>query len=291
MKRRGLYTIWVFKGEDFKPRRFKIPSFLIRFFTPIFLVIIITFPFITYDYVKKRLLLEHLKKEIRSQRQVISSIQKEVELFRKRLAELQEFNRKIRIIANLEPEEEGFLGVGGVEGQGIERYLNRGERIRRDLVNLNLEAELCRHSSEFLYHALQGKKKQLACTPSIWPVRGWVTSRFGYRTDPFTGLRRFHRGIDIANRRGTPVIAPADGLVARIYRDATLGLVLVINHGYGIITRYGHLHKVLVRVGQRVKRGQRIALLGNSGRSTGPHLHYEVRLNGVPVNPFRYILN
>jgi murein DD-endopeptidase MepM/ murein hydrolase activator NlpD len=87
------------------------------------------------------------------------------------------------------------------------------------------------------------------------------------------------------------VVAPADGVVLRVVKRRGLGLTVKVNHGYGIVTRYGHLDEVLVKVGQRVVRGERLALLGNSGRSTGPHLHYEVRLNGVPVNPQRYILN
>jgi len=131
----------------------------------------------------------------------------------------------------------------------------------------------------------------LAHTPSIWPVMGWVTSGFGFRTNPFTGLTQMHEGIDISNQVGTPIIAPADGIISDIGNDLGLGKILVISHGFGMITRYAHLNKVLVRVGQKVKRGEKIAEIGTSGRTTGPHLHYEVRLDGIPVNPMRYILN
>lgn len=162
------------------------------------------------------------------------------------------------------------------------------EEILDDLIRT---AESQRRSFEELQAALKKIRQRLNCTPSIWPARGWVSSGFGYRRDPFTGLRQFHEGLDISNRIGTPVVAPADGVVVQVWKDWKMGLTLKISHGYGITTLYGHLHKVLVEVGQRVKRGQKIALMGNTGRSTGPHLHYEIRLNGKAVNPRHYILN
>ncbi|MCK4847303.1 MAG: M23 family metallopeptidase, partial [Deltaproteobacteria bacterium] len=97
--------------------------------------------------------------------------------------------------------------------------------------------------------------------------------------------------LDIANRVGTKVIAPGDGVVIRVTRLPSLGKLVEISHGYGVKTLYGHLSKTLVKVGQKVKRGDEIAAMGNTGRSTGPHLHYEVKVNGVHVNPGRYILN
>ena len=118
-----------------------------------------------------------------------------------------------------------------------------------------------------------------------------MTSGFAYRRSPFTGRREFHKGLDIANRVGTPIIAPASGVVARTGREGGYGRTIVVNHGYGLSTRYAHLHRILVKPGQLISRGDKIALLGNSGRSTGSHLHYEVRLNSVPVNPSRYILD
>jgi len=138
---------------------------------------------------------------------------------------------------------------------------------------------------------LQSKKEMLVHTPSIWPAVGWVTSDFGFRINPFTGLTHMDEGIDISSRVGTPVIAPADGVISDIGNDWIHGKVLVITHGFGITTRYAHLNRVLVRVGQKVKRGEKIAEIGMSGKTTGPHLHYEVRLDGIPVNPMRYILN
>jgi murein DD-endopeptidase MepM/ murein hydrolase activator NlpD len=100
-----------------------------------------------------------------------------------------------------------------------------------------------------------------------------------------------HEGLDIANQVGTFVIAPADGTVSGIANNVALGRVLVISHGFGLITRYGHLNKALVRIGENVRRGDKIAEVGMSGKTTGPHLHYEIKVNGIPVNPMRYILN
>lgn len=108
---------------------------------------------------------------------------------------------------------------------------------------------------------------------------------------PFTGSREFHKGIDIANRQGTPIVATADGVVSFKGNKGLLGNVIMLDHGHGMMTRYGHTHEILVEIGDTVKRGDKIAVVGSTGRSTGPHLHYEVMLNGIRVNPEKYILN
>ena len=108
---------------------------------------------------------------------------------------------------------------------------------------------------------------------------------------PFTGRREFHKGYDIATKKGSPVLATAAGVVTFVGRKGLLGNCIIINHGHGMVTRYAHIDKFLKKRGEKVKRWEPIALVGNTGRSTGPHVHYEVRLNGIPVNPFKYILN
>lgn len=149
-------------------------------------------------------------------------------------------------------------------------------------------------SQEDTLRALTGyfedQQALLASAPSIWPARGWVTSDFGYRLDPYTADRKLHAGLDIANAAGTPIVAPADGTVVYAATESGYGNVLVLDHGNGVKTRYGHLQKIDVRVGDRVRRGALVASLGNSGRSTGPHLHYEVRVHGEPENPRKFIL-
>jgi murein DD-endopeptidase MepM/ murein hydrolase activator NlpD len=165
------------------------------------------------------------------------------------------------------------------------------QQMRTDIERLELEATSQEESLSELEKLLQSKKDMLVHTPSIWPVHGWVTSGFGFRTNPFTGLTQMHEGLDIANRIGTPVIAPSDGIVSDTGKDSAYGNFILISHGFGINSRFLHLNKILVRPGQRVKRGDKIAEVGTTGKSTGPHLHYEVRVNGIPVNPLRYIVN
>lgn len=142
-----------------------------------------------------------------------------------------------------------------------------------------------------LWEVLQERQSLLAATPNIRPARGWSTSRFGYRISPFSGKPAFHAGIDIAAAPGSPVFAPGDGVVSYTGYDEGYGKLVTVDHGYGVTTRFGHLSQAYVQVGQRVSRWDVIASVGNSGRSTGPHLHYEVRVNGIPRNPLLYILD
>ncbi len=141
-----------------------------------------------------------------------------------------------------------------------------------------------------LWENLQGRQSLLKATPSSSPVRGWFTSRFGYRVSPYSGRAMMHQGLDIAASPGTPVYAPADGVISFAGYDSGYGKLVSIDHGYGVVTRYGHNSKIFVKVGQQIKRGDLLTAVGNTGQSTGPHLHYEVRINNVPVDPTNYIL-
>lgn len=125
--------------------------------------------------------------------------------------------------------------------------------------------------------------------PNLWPVEGQVTGSFGERIDPFNGEGAFHSGVDIGSSFGAKIVAPADGLVTLVDTMGGYGKTIMIDHGNGISTRYGHLSGFAVTVGQRVQRGDLIGYVGESGRSTGPHLHYEVRINDTPVNPYKYL--
>jgi murein DD-endopeptidase MepM/ murein hydrolase activator NlpD len=125
--------------------------------------------------------------------------------------------------------------------------------------------------------------------PNLWPVEGQVTASFGERIDPFNGEGAFHSGVDISSAYGSPVVAPADGVVTFSDLLGGYGRAIMIDHGNGISTRYGHLSGFAVTAGQHVHRGDVIGYIGTSGRSTGPHLHYEVRINDTPVNPYKYL--
>jgi len=144
-------------------------------------------------------------------------------------------------------------------------------------------------SLEELLQGLEGKSQRLAATPSIWPTDGYVTSGYGHRTSPFTGRTQFHAGLDIAADFGTIVVAPARGRVVFAGTNGPFGKMVEIDHGYGLRTHFAHLSKAHVLQGQVVERGMPIAEVGSTGRSTGPHLHYGVEVNGRTVDPTDYI--
>lgn len=230
------------------------------------------------------------------------------------------FNQKLRALTEVDKEftrRQGPLGQGGVEEASTEVFdfgdfvIEEGDldledstpevmgREQRFFVQrlyswasrLYRDTELEQQSVEELFEVLKGRKLQLAATPSIMPVRGWVTSHFGYRVDPFNGRRALHKGMDIAARRGVPIMVPAEGVVSFAGRYGSFGNTIKIFHGYGVSTLYAHLGDVVVRPGQKVKRGDIIGTVGSTGRSTGTHVHYEVSLHGVRVDPKKYILD
>jgi len=135
------------------------------------------------------------------------------------------------------------------------------------------------------------QKMLLASTPSVWPVRGYLSAGFGNRIDPFTGLKDFHPGIDISTPIGTKVLVPADGVVISCGEKGGYGNAIQVDHGYDVVTRYGHLDRFNVKPGQRVHRGDVIGFVGNTGRSTAPHLHYEVWVRDQAQNPIHFILD
>lgn len=167
---------------------------------------------------------------------------------------------------------------------GIDR-----EKAMRDLQILESKLPQQEQSLKELKNAVIQRNQRLASTPSIWPVAGRITSDFGYRRSPFGSRREFHDGLDIAAPYGTPIRAAADGMVVFTGYRQGYGNMVTISHGYGIETSYGHTSKILVKRGQQVKKGQVIAKVGNTGRSTGPHVHYMVSVNGGLKNPTNYL--
>jgi murein DD-endopeptidase MepM/ murein hydrolase activator NlpD len=296
-------NILIFGHKTSKARHLRIHKkiFKIGFYLSTLIFLSTTVFFCDYIQIKRRVYeLSRLRQESQAQKFQIQFFSDRIEDLEKELSKMKDFDRKIRIIANLEKEQDTtpIMGMGGSSSSDIREKLRREnddngliQQMRSDIERLKSEAISREESLSELEKLLQNKKETLAHTPSIWPAMGWVTSVFGFRTNPFTGLSQMHEGIDISNRVGTPVITPADGIISDIGNDWIFGKILVISHGFGMTTRYAHLNKVLVRIGQNVKRGDKIAEVGASGRTTGPHLHYEVRLNGVPANPIRYILN
>jgi len=242
--------------------------------------------------------LAHLEKETEQKKQQIIHMAQRVDQIIWDMKSLKEFDRKLKTMVNFEADDEEAYGLGGpapifsdTENPDVEDEKGLVRLMHRTLDNLENEVSIGEQEKTDLYEFFENQKMLLASTPSIWPTKGWMSSRFGYRISPFTGQKEFHRGIDIATRMSAPILAPADGIVSFTGRDGGYGKVVTIRHGYGLVSKYAHLNKALVKKGQHVKRGETIALVGNTGRSTGPHLHYEVHLNNVAVDPLRYILN
>jgi murein DD-endopeptidase MepM/ murein hydrolase activator NlpD len=270
--------------------------------------------YIIYDYYKLRHTTAHLQNrevylssqldEIQTQRKQIQDFANEINSLKAKLVAINSFETKIRIIANIEKtnDSDNIFGVGGSIPEDLDAQIPLKEKHNSLMRDMHEQIELLSMASanqqaqlESLLKSLEDQQNLLASTPAIRPlsrkVKSWITSRFGYRKSPFTGRREFHKGYDIAARQGTPIMATADGVVTFAGKKGLYGLFIVVDHGHGMVTRYGHCHKLLKKRGDKVKRWETIALLGNTGRSTGPHLHYEVHQDGIPVNPLKYILN
>ena len=284
-------------------KQIKIPKIFLRFLLVLFLSVTAFLGWVFTDYYKVKSQMPQnarLLKENSEQRAQLAALVNKIDKINSKMVDLQKFDNKLRLMVNLDPGDNNtpFLGIGGSDPSLMDPEYSV-EKAHRKLVRLahqsldNLDTEISIQTQEKseLYDFLEKQKSMFACTPSIWPTKGWVSSPFGYRTSPFTNQREFHSGLDISARIGTPVIATADGVVSTYGKTHGYGNLLTINHGYGFKTRYGHLSKILVKKGQAVKRGDTIALVGNTGRSTGPHLHYEVYVDGIPTNPAQYILN
>jgi len=254
-----------------------------------------------YDGIKVKIpRLTELQKENVLQKKQILHMARKIDRFSQEMTELKKMDHKLKVMVNLEAiESDGqFRGVGGSDPSlvdpkttiaQVDRELVRA--MHRSLDNLNSDIASSREDKAGLQKFLENQKILLASTPSIWPSKGWLSSSFGYRNSPFTGEKEFHKGIDISTRIGAPILSSADGVVSFSGWDRGYGRVVVLKHGHGFETKYAHLKKSLVKKGQHVKRGETIGLVGVSGRTTGSHLHYEVHLNGVPINPIRYVLN
>ena len=202
---------------------------------------------------------------------------------RKLTARLDTLYEKQKVLA-------GYLGLP-IYASSLSEVGIGGSLKDADLDKLEAYAEFEERLLKVVESKAFSDRNRLRHLPSIPPVRGIKVSGFGIRKDPITGGLKFHEGVDFSAPEGTPVVATADGIVEKAGMNGWgYGIQVVINHGYGIKTRYAHLSRALVRPGDTVRRGQVIGLVGNTGRSVGEHLHYEVIVNGEPVNPNRYIL-
>ncbi len=252
----------------------------------------------------KRERLAELKAENTALQREFALIQEELKNMRHSMDQLQEKDRIMRAWVDLsEPSDEvRQIGVGGGESMPPEWETAVPDRVsglladnRINMDQLLREAHFLQASFDTILTVLSKDIQMRRHIPSITPVRmdnPRISSGFGIRRDPFTGRRQFHSGIDYPGRRGTPIIATADGTIDKIDYNRRLGWYVRINHGYGLQTLYGHLNsKPHVKLGTRVKRGEKIGEMGRTGRSTAPHLHYSVIKNGNSENPTHYIFD
>jgi murein DD-endopeptidase MepM/ murein hydrolase activator NlpD len=298
---KNFYTLLILPKKDSSAKKISLSSALVKGVSIFVMGLILFMMYFSYDYIhirREQAELKRLKMQTAEQRKQIDGLVAKVDQFSIKMDELRQFDKKIRIMANLVTgrDKEQLLGIGGPvsEENRLRSRMAADDKamiagIGRQVDRLMDDAASREQSFANLLAYLQEKKSLLASTPSAWPVLGWVTSEFGRRISPFGGDREFHKAIDIATRIGKPIQAPADGIVAEVAFQHDVGQMVRIDHGHGISTFYGHLSKAVVRAGATVRKGDRIGYVGNSGRSTGSHLHYAVMLNGVPVNPRKYL--
>jgi len=298
------FTFVVIPPRTSKVIRLKIPKPLMlagMALVAVFVVVAVVSIYRAVTLQGELLAYERLKSEYLRQQVGIKKVSNEVDRFKGEMDHLRELDYKLRLITDLEVQRPGpsIYGIGGFSEASDKNLVKQANQsgmdllavLNKDLSRLDKMVKYQEESFNSLKAYLADKQDLIQRTPYRWPVRGFLSSTFGPRLDPFTGSQRMHEGIDIVAPKGTPVKAPADGIVTFSGVDPSLGNMIVLDHGYGVITRYGHLNASLVREGQRVKRGDTIAVVGTTGRSTGPHLHYEIRINDVAINPLKLLIN
>ncbi len=302
--------IWFHSGNSSNIKEISLKKSFLLFFMLLLLACAGTLSYCGYDYYFLKqadhdttALHETIagqKTELEDQRRQIQVFAGEIQALKRQITKLGQLENQVRLIADIDKSgrSSGLLGIGGVPETDLDREIpldaHHNALIREmhhQVKQIRSVADKEKLDFKDLIVKLGKKKNLLASTPSIKPASGVITSPFGYRNSPFTGKKTFHSGLDISNRTGTKIVSTAAGKVIFTGRKDSYGNVIIIDHGYGKATQYAHLRDILVNNGQQVKRGEAIATLGNTGRSTGPHLHYEVLVNGTPVNPSKYILN
>ncbi len=297
----NFFTLMIIPRRKSAVTKISLSSNLVRgLFIGSILAVLLTL-YVVYDYAgiqRDRAELSRLRQQTVQQSKEIIDLAVKVDEFADRMEEFKQFDKKIRILAmnQVGRNKKIPLGIGGSNSEQIRLNELIGQDqeklvsdMRKSISQLNEDANERELSFSELLKFLRERKSLLAATPSIWPVRGWVTSEFGSRDNPFARGVEFHRGIDIATRMGKEVRAPADGLVVEVAYRSDDGHIIRIDHGYGFLTSYAHLSKSVAKQGIRVKRDDLIGYVGDTGRSTGAHLHYGVYVNDVPVNPRKYM--
>ncbi|MFK7873108.1 MAG: M23 family metallopeptidase [Oligoflexales bacterium] len=304
-------TIMIVPSGYHKVLQFSIPQFYFKLLSPLLLFLGFLIGGGFADYLRLREVqssfnsLQVENRDLKGEAKMLVSRLKTVKLD---LAKIQDYTEKLSEMMSLPVnqvsqktgigplvQEDYHMTPSGVDVMRMPAALKVDELKFRNLFDelndLGRESSLQAMSLQKLMSTLTTKRSLLNHIPTMAPVKGWVASRFGMRTSPFTGRQTMHKGMDIAANIGTPIRAPADGVVVFSGKKSGFGNFVVIAHEFGVVSRYGHNAQNTVRAGQRVRRGEQIATVGMTGRTTGPHLHYEVWVNSQPVNPNRFIFN
>jgi murein DD-endopeptidase MepM/ murein hydrolase activator NlpD len=299
MRREKHFSVLIIPHDRGKILKKKISAPFLYFLSFGFFLLVLVNLFFSFDFFGKvldRAKLSQLEKENKYLESKLLDLNSVVLKLKGEMASLIEKEGTVRMVFGL-PEVDVQLREVGVGGPMPSQFPNQSLTVKQvqkaevELDKLLRQTRFERESFDQIYSDLCDKKRILDHTPSIQPTTGYLSRGFGMMTDPFTGTKQPHLGIDLATDIGTPVYATAEGKVSSVERDPGLGKTIQINHQSGYTTVYAHLSLIKVKIGQYVRRGEVIGAVGNTGYSTGPHLHYEVHFQGQPKNPLNYILS
>lgn len=310
MKSNRFYTILIVPEKTAGIKKIICPIWVIRSLSIAVAFIVILFGIMIFDYTYVMNQIgenKHLKTENKQLRQQIQIFENKIVAIETTMERVKSFATRLKVIMHLEDQGTNMQGkfstpnsyhsktekLVSTPTSTLEFQANNDQDkvspLEKKIFELSQKALSVEETLQDEYEILHNKKAFLAALPTSKPASGYFTSGFGIRKSPYGDRIKMHEGLDISNRLGTPIYSPADGEVIFSDSKTGYGLTLILNHGYGIETWYGHLKQFLVSRGERIKRGKKIALLGNSGRATGPHVHYEVHVNGYPVDPISFI--
>jgi murein DD-endopeptidase MepM/ murein hydrolase activator NlpD len=301
------YSVIIVSDAKSTNKEFAVSAKFIKNAVLAFSFLVIFFGFIIFQYLTMTLDKQKMKRlefESRDKRQKITELSSTIEVLNQRLKNMETFKERIMVATGLtSPLALKEVGSGGPEISNplagdfalAQKTLPANNSPQQSLLSKTKEikesAKKIEDQLQSVERYVSEQKLRLAATPAIWPTRGYISGAFGNRIHPFTGRLEFHNALDIATQLGNKVIAPADGIVLVAETREYYGKMIMIDHGFGYVTYYGHLSGFNVREGQRVKRYDVIGYVGTTGRSNGPHLHYEVRYFDKPMNPNDFILD
>ena len=288
------FTIMVIPHSQDSPLVFKLPIATVQALG----VIVLAFLMISISFVTRYISmnnsldeLDYLRQDNISKSSEIEELARETQILLEQFEEIKQLEEKIKNLSNIQDE----TNAEEIE-TSLDQYLfasSRGmttlERASRSVTHLNNLIPDQKSLMSEMVGDIEAENRRLASTPSGWPTWGRITSPFGNRRGPFTGRIEFHSGIDLGNSHGSTIYATADGTVSTAAYRGGYGNLVIIEHDYGFTTYYAHMSRIAVKLWQKVEKGQVIGYVGSTGNSTGPHLHYEVRLRGTPVNPRNYM--